>query len=318
MAETALVGDLGGTNARFALVRDGTLEDTHVLSSTGFTGLVEVIEAYLATVGREPPARAALAVASPVTGDRVDMTNLHWSFSISEVAARFGFRRLKVVNDFVAVALSIPELVPADSVAIGGGRPVDGQPVAVLGPGTGLGVSTLVPVADGWVPVPGEGGHVSLNAGDDREAAVIAHLRARYGHVSAERVLSGMGLVNLYEAVATVEGEQPEQLSPSEVTQAARAGSDRHCELALTLFFGFLGSVAGNLALTVGARGGVYLAGGILPRMTELLAASPFRRRFEEKGRLKDYLAAIPTRAIVHPLPAMLGLKSAAFDTPDD
>ncbi len=314
MQPQALIADLGGTHARFALVADGAVVETQVMRSTAFSGLDAIIDAYLAAVGldRAPPV-AAFCAPSPVVDDHVVMVNLNWTFSIEEIRRRYDFRWLRVINDFAAVALSIPELPTDGQVPIGRGDRVAGAAIGVLGPGTGLGVAGLLPTPGGWATLPGEGGHVTLSAADDREAAVIDHLRRRYTHVSAERVLSGMGLVNLYEAVATLDGEEPRQFDPAEVTSAACADGDRHCRLALDLFFSFLGTVAGNLALTLGARGGVYLAGGILPRLIDELERSSFRSRFEAKGRLTGYMAAIPTYAIIDPLPAMLGLKGTAL-----
>ena len=184
-----------------------------------------------------------------------------------------------------------------------------GAPLAVLGPGSGLGVSGLIPSpGGGWSPLAGEGGHVSLAPADDRESEVLARMRRRFGPVSAERALSGPGLVNLYHAVCELEGRDPAPLPPAEVTGAALAGSCPLCREALELFAAFLGAVAGDLALTLGARGGVYLAGGIAPRLGDFLEDSAFRRRFVEKGPQRGYLAPVPTFLITHPLPAFLGL----------
>ena len=184
-----------------------------------------------------------------------------------------------------------------------------GAPLAVLGPGSGLGVSGLLPrPGGGWLPLSGEGGHVTLAAADDRESEVLARLRRRFGPVSAERALSGPGLVNLYRALCELAGREPAPLSPAEVSDAGLAGGCPHCREALELFAAFLGTVAGDLALTLGARGGVFIAGGIAPRLGDFLEGSAFRRRFEDKGPQRVYLEAIPTDLVIHPRPAFPGL----------
>jgi len=308
--QLALIADIGGTHARFALVRPGAPPaDTVVLRCGDYRGPAEAAQGYLATVAPgQAVRRAAFAVASPVTGERIDMTNSPWSFTVAEVGKALGLERLEVVNDFTAVALSLRHLAGDDLVRLGGGEGVAGAALAVLGPGTGLGVSGLVPAAGRWSPLSTEGGHVTLAAADEREAAVIAWLRHRFGHVSAERVLSGPGLVSLYEAVAAVLGRQPVYNTPDAITQRAVDNTCPVCRETLDTFFAFLGTVAGDLALTLGARGGVFLAGGILPRVRGALEASNFRSRFEAKGRFQAYLAPVPTWLVVHPQPAFAGL----------
>jgi len=307
----ALIGDVGGTNARFALRGPrGTLSRTRVLACGDYRGLGEAVEAYLSDVAAASrPTRAALAVASPITGDRVAMTNRSWSFSIAELKRRLKLAELTVINDFVATALAVPGLKPGDTIKIGPGKAAGGTPVAVLGPGTGLGVSLLIPDGRHWLPVATEGGHVTLPAADAADEAIIAPLRARFGHVSAERVLSGPGLVNLYLALAATQGKRADDLGPADITDRALAGRDRLAAAALERFCGLLGTVAGDLALTAGARGGVYIAGGIVPRLGRYLARSPFRARFEAKGRFRSYLRAIPTYVVTAEQPALAGLS---------
>ncbi len=306
-----LVADLGATNARFGLASPSGVEATRILRCADHATLAAAMAAYLAEVGpAAPPRRAAIAVASPITGDRITMTNHPWSFSIAETRQRFGFKRLEVVNDFLAIALGLPWLTTEDVAAIGGGRPDPGQPIGVLGPGTGLGVSGLVPSSDGWIPLSGEGGHVTMAARDDREAAILGWLRRRFPHVSAERVLSGGGLVNLHDAIAALDGREVPPRQPHEVTDAALAGTCPVCREAIARFCAMLGTVAGNLALTLGARGGVYIAGGIVPRIRPLFETSEFRHAFEDKGRLSDYVAAMPSYLVIHPVPAFLGLRA--------
>ncbi len=310
MTAPGLIADIGGTNARFALVSPGSLHALQplVLSCADFPDPVAAARCYLDRIRpAEAPRRAAFAVASPVCGDRVEMTNHVWRFSIQSVRDQLDLDRLDVVNDFTAVALAVPLLGDADRVAVGGGAADPACPVAVLGPGTGLGVSALVPTGAGWHPIATEGGHVTMAAADDREAQVLGWLRTRQDHVSAERVLSGPGLVNLHTALRALSGLPPEAVTPSELTRRA-AGGDRLAGEVLDMFFAMLGTVAGNLALTLGARGGVVIAGGIIPQVLPAFLASGFRRRFEDKGRFCTYLQAVPVHVAVHAYPAFLGL----------
>lgn len=309
-AASALLGDIGGTNARFALLdAAGAITQTRVLASEDHASLEAAIAAYFAAqAGRTPPRRAALAVASPVTGDRVAFTNHPWSFSIAALKRAFGFERLVVVNDFAASAMAVPRLRPEERLTIGGGTPVDGAPIGVLGPGTGLGVSGLITTAQGPMVIAGEGGHATMPAADARESAVLDHMRRRFDHVSAERVLSGPGLVNLYETLAEIDGVPAASFTPAQITDPAIGEKDPLCRAALAMFCAMLGTVAGDLALTLGARGGIYIAGGIVPRLGARFATSAFRARFEAKGRFSPYLAAIPTLVMTAAVPAFLGL----------
>jgi glucokinase len=309
----ALVADIGGTNARFALLApDGTVSETRILHCADHPGLDAAAEAYLAAVAPPVrPRRAAVAVAGPVSGDWFELTNHGWRFSVRAVAERLGLARLDLVNDFSAVALALPHLGPDDRRQVGPGTAQAGHPIAVLGPGSGLGVGGVVPAGAGWVALATEGGHVTMAAADDREAAVLGDLRRRFGHVSAERVVSGMGLPNLHRALAAVDGAETPDLDAAAISEAALAGTDPRCVEALTMFCAMLGTVAGNLALSLGAQGGVYVAGGIVPRLGDWFDRSPFRARFEAKGRMSAYLAPIPTHVVTHPLPAFVGLAAA-------
>lgn len=316
----AIVADIGATNARFALLDEaGAPAGTEILSCADFPSLEDAARAYLARAGLGPggvPPLAAVAVAGPVTGDLVRMTNHPWSFSVAATRAALGLERLEVVNDFAAVAMGIPLLGEGDRVQVGPGAPEAGAAIGVLGPGSGLGVSGLVPVpGGGWRALSGEGGHVTMAAATEREDAILAEIRRGFGHVSAERVCSGLGLPALHAAVARLRGragggaaEAPE---PAEITRRGLAGEDPVSVEVLETFCAMLGTVAGNLALTLGARGGVYVAGGIVPRFVDFLARSAFRARFEEKGRMRAFLAPIPTYVVTHPLPAFLGLRAA-------
>jgi glucokinase len=318
MTGARLLGDIGGTNARFAVCgQDGKAASVRVLPVDDYATLRDAIEAYLTAEGIGKPLRAAaLAVASPMTGDAVKMTNHPWSFSIAELRRDLQIERLDVVNDFTANALAVPHLRPAERVAIGGGKAVPGAAVAVLGPGTGLGVSGLIPTKAGWSALAGEGGHATMAAGDDQESEVLTRLRRRYGHVSAERVLSGPGLVNLYQTLAEIAGVAAESYTPAQISDRAIGEEEPLCRDALEMFCAMLGAMAGNLALTLGARGGVYIAGGIVPRLGTRFAGSRFRERFEGKGRFRGYLAAIPTFVITVKEPAFLGLADILADQP--
>jgi len=303
-----LVADIGGTNARFALLdAQGVPININVLECADYPDVGSAIRAYLANMGGVQPVSAVIAIANPVTSDRVTMTNHHWSFSVKELEVELGLDKLVVVNDFAALALSLPSLTSGDLVQVGGGAAVLGQPIGVLGPGTGFGVAGLVRVGGLWQPLAGEGGHVTLAAADDFESDIIAVLRRRFGHVSAERVLSGPGLLALREAVGVLRKQAVEPITPEEITRRVLAGDDALCHEAATIFCAMLGTVAGNLALTLGARGGIYLGGGILPKLGAFFEQSPFRVRFEDKGRFASYLASIPCYVIHAEQPALIG-----------
>jgi glucokinase len=311
-----ILADIGATNARFAVFKGGKLlsEKTHVFKCEEFPGFADAYHAYLKEInlGDEKVARAAVAIAGPVTSDLIRMTNHPWAFSRKGVKKELDLERFVVINDFTAVALSLTELTDADYIPIGDKRKPDpGFPIGVLGAGTGLGVSGLVPNGHGgFVPLSGEGGHVTMSPYNDREAALLHVMRDWFGHVSAERILCGTGLVNLYKAVAQVDRQEVRFRKPEDITQAALDGDEMSVE-ALNMFCAMLGTVAGNLALTLGARGGIYIAGGIIPKILSFFRRSPFRDRFMAKGRFENYMAAIPTRVITHPFPAFLGLEAS-------
>jgi glucokinase len=321
-----LLGDIGGTNARFGLqLKAGeAIMHVQVLPCAEYASMQDAVRHYLQHVQQPMPPIAALGMANPVTADEVAMTNHHWRFSISALRQSLGLQRLVVLNDFTALALALPFL-PAHSLRqVGGTAAVAHAAIGLLGAGTGLGVSGLLPNGAGaWLPLSGEGGHVSLAAQSALEFAVIQHLQQRFGHVSAERVLSGQGLVDLAQALqdlssgSTLSNDMTSSTSrvamssPAEVMQQDQV--DAVATQALDLFCGFLGTVAGDLALTLGARGGVYIGGGIVPRLSaSRFAASPFRTRFEAKGRFSNYLQAIPVWVIDSPVsPALQGASAA-------
>jgi glucokinase len=311
-----LVGDIGGTHARLGWVQDAGsgITEVEAFLCDDQAGLDAIVSRYLSAHGLATPRSGAIGIAAPVGGDIVAMTNRDWTFSISDMQRRLGLDRLLVINDYAALAHALGGLQPTEVRRVGGGTAVENAPLALLGPGTGLGVSGLLVAPGGRVPVVGEGGHVSLSAADDREARVVAILRRRFGHASAERALSGPGLVNLYAASCELGGRPVEPLQPEDISERARLGSDSDCRQAVDLFFGFLGSVAGDLALTLGARGGVYIAGGIVVQLGDLIAASSLRERFEAKGRYRAYLERIPTLAILDASGLALRGANAALD----
>jgi glucokinase len=314
-AQPVLLADLGGTNARFALACEGELRQTARFLVADYLGPVEAIRDFLNEARPETkPRRAVLAFAGPVAQGWAQLTNGSWRVSASGLRRHLGMDSVSLVNDFAALAWALPELGARDVVTLGGGKAVRGAPAIVIGPGTGLGVAGHIPARHRAVVLSTEGGHVTMAPADSREGALLDHLRMRFGHVSAERVLSGPGLENLYQAIAAVDGTAAPLRPAPEIINEALTGDCPVSVAALGEFCAMLGTVAGNLALTFGARGGVFIAGGIVPRFVEFLAASAFRERFEAKGRFASYLAGVPVRVIVHPDPAFLGLAALAAE----
>jgi glucokinase len=310
MSSTRLIADVGGTNARFALFENGDFTRVEIIPVADCDRIQDAVLNYLEDIPVENrPTEAAFAVAGPVTGDVIVMMNSPWSFSIDGMRREFGWKELHVINDFAANALSVPEIPAELRLQVGGGIAVRDMPIAVLGPGTGLGAGGLVPASSGWIAVAGEGGNVTLAASDSRESAIIDILRRQYAHVSAELVLSGPGLVNLYESLCELAGKPATPSTPEHVSNLY-PGCDPQCREAVALFCAILGSFAGDLAMTFGARGGVYIMGGIVPKIYEIFRHSQFRERFESKGRYRSYLSSIPTYVVAHPFPAFLGLKT--------
>lgn len=306
---SAVLADIGGTYARFALARAGELGSILTLRTAEYERAGAAMRAFLDRARPpSPPQAAALACAGPVEDGRVQLTNGDWRIDAEEIGSELGFEEVLLVNDFASVAWSVPCLRPADLHPVGAGRAVERAPAVVLGPGTGLGVAGYLPHDGAEAVVVGEGGHVTLAAVTDREAEVLAAARDELGHVSAERLLSGDGLVRLYRILASLDGVEAPARSAGEITDAAAAQDSSLCRAAFDMFCEMLGTVAGDLALTFGARGGVYIAGGIVPKTRDAFAASRFRPRFEAKGRFRDYLARIPTSIVMHPEPAFLGL----------
>lgn len=298
-----LLADIGGTNARFALeYAPGRITAMQTLSCAAYERFEDAARAYLDGFGAGAR-HAVIAIANPVDGDAIKMTNHDWSFSIAAARRELALETLLVVNDFTALAMALPHLCPSQRVRIGGGVEQAGRTIGLIGPGTGLGVSGIVPVAGGWAPLATEGGHVSFAPADDTEIAIVRQLWREFGHASAERLLSGPGLELIYRVISGA------QLGAAEITRRAHGG-DADCARTVDCFCSVLGSVAGNVALTLGATGGMYIGGGIVPRLGALFAASPFRARFEAKGRMAAYLEKIPTFLITERYPAFLGVSA--------
>lgn len=310
---TGLVGDIGGTHARLALVDDeGHIRHPVTYDERNFPSLTEVIAGYLEkTPGRKRPERAVLAVAGPVVDGEIEFTNNSWRASEGELFVAFEFESVRLINDFAAQALAAPVL-PADTLQRIGPdlRGADFAPLVVMGAGTGFGVAGLARSEKGDVEIAGEGGHAAFAPTDAVEVEIQSILSRRFGRTSIERILSGPGLFNLYTALAEIRGATPSLADAAAVTAAAEAG-DALAGETLDRFCAILGSVAGDIALTFGARGGVYISGGLAPRMADRLEAGEFRRRFEAKGRMSDFMAGIPTTLIQHPYAALVGAARA-------
>ena len=313
--ELVLLGDIGATNARLGLFKDGALGPVEWMAAAEYAQFPDAVETFLTKRGRPAVTGAMLAVAGPVEANRARMTNRGWVIDGAELCAQFRLRRARILNDFEATAWSLPHLEPEDLHRIGAGSGVPDTPMAVLGPGSGLGVACYVPGAQGGIVLASEGGHADLPGSSEREDRVIQHLRARFGHVSCERAVSGPGLENLYGTIAAIDGQKLPQRDAAAITQAGLEGSCATCRAALDMFCALLGAVTGNIALTYGARGGVFIAGGIAPRILAYLERSEFRARFEDKGRMRPYLAAIPTSVIVHPDATFVGLQALAVQS---
>lgn len=308
MTTYSLVGDVGGTNARLALCELATGQISHALTFSGldYPSLESVIQTYLQQQSIQVD-KACIAIACPIQGDRVEMTNHTWAFSISAMQANLGMQQLTVINDFTAVSMAIPVLADDEKIQFGGELVEQDKPIAIYGAGTGLGVAHLVPNEGRWLSLAGEGGHMDMASNNELEDKLLKQLRKEFGHVSAERLLSGPGLVNIYNALVKSDDRAPELLTPQQVSERALSGECKDCQKALSQFCIFMGRFAGNLALNLGTFGGVYIAGGIVPRFADFLKASEFRNAFEDKGRFKDYLKAIPIYLITHPQAGLLG-----------
>lgn len=313
-----LLADIGGTNARFALeTASGQIEAILVLPCNSYPTLVDAIRAYLSgplAVGTSVR-HAALAIANPVQGDNIRMTNHDWAFSVEAVRCELGFDTLLVVNDFEALAMALPYLASHQKRQVGGGVARPDTAIGLIGAGTGLGVSGIIRSGDHWVALASEGGHVTLAPSDEREIDILRFAWRQYEHVSAERLLSGFGLELMYRALAERAGKRVEALFAPEILRRALSAECAICDETIECFCAMLGTIAGNVAVTLGSLGGLYIGGGIVPRLGERFMQSSFRQRFERKGRFSDYLAQIPTFVITAEYPAFLGVSAILAET---
>jgi glucokinase len=309
---TLLVADIGGTHARAGLVtRPGEAPARVVRHPTAaFEGLAAFLTAALEELSDHPrPTHAVCAVASPIDHDPIELTNAGWRFSPAAVAHAVGLERVSFVNDWVAQGWAVTRLDAADCQTIQTGSPDGSAPRLALGPGTGLGSALVVPCASGWQVFATEGGHITHAPQGRRERLVVDHIAQRFGHCSAERLASGIGLAAIHDALLAIEGEPPRHTSAQAIARAGLAG-DPLCRETIERMTDALGSAAGNLALATGARGGLYVGGGVIPALGDAFDWSRFQTRFRAKGRFHDYLAGIPIRAINHPAAALLGLSA--------
>ncbi|HTD06912.1 glucokinase [Undibacterium sp.] len=311
-----LLADIGGTNARFCLeTAPGEIQAVVVYPCRAYAQLGDAILAYLGepaavAAGAMLVKRAGIAIANPVDGDRVQMTNHHWSFSIQAMQQQLRLEQLLVVNDFKALAMALPFLAPEQKVQVGAGYAKENGVIGLLGAGTGLGVSALIPYGSHWLALDSEGGHVSFSPANELEAFILHYAWREHPHVSAERLLSGIGLDIIYRALAAKEGLDAEPLTVADIIQRALQQQSALCVQTLACFCDMLGTAAGNLAVTLGAKGGIYIGGGIVPRLGRFFTESGFRGRFEEKGRFSGYLQQIPTYVITAEYPAFVGVSA--------
>ena len=308
-----LIADIGSTYARFALETErGQFSQITSLRCANFPDFYSAITQYLEQLKPLQVAHAAIAVANPVVGDEVIMTNYHWQFSIESMRVQLGFETLVIVNDFTALAMAVPRLGKKDVHKIGGGQALDDAKqnvIGVIGPGSGLGVSGLIPVGEGWISLGSEGGHATFSPRNEKEIAVLRYAWKSFSHVSFERLLSGPGMELIYRALADFANVPSSDLTAAQITEYGLAGSDAVCVDTLDLFCGLLGTAASNLAMTLGAMGGIYIGGGIVPRLGAYFERSSFRARFEDKGRFHHYLAPIPTFVITAEHATFIGVS---------
>ncbi|WP_017445282.1 glucokinase [Gayadomonas joobiniege] len=305
---TRLVADIGGTNMRIAQTTGiNQLTDIRKYQVTDYASPAATIKAYIEETGCGKVTDACLAIASPIKGDVITMTNHSWQFSIEKSRCELGLSALHMINDFTAIALSVPFLQESQKVQIGGQAAVANKPIAVFGAGTGLGAAHVIPHAGKWIALAGEGGHVSFAPNSELERKVLAVLAEQFGHVSAERLISGQGIKNIYHALAKVLALPAEDLTPAEISAKAIAKECALCQQTLAMFAETMGSFGGNLAVNLLTEGGVYIAGGIVPRFIDYIKTSQFRQRFESKGRLASFNKNVPVFIVTEEQPGLLG-----------
>ncbi|MBC8267892.1 MAG: glucokinase [Rhodospirillaceae bacterium] len=316
LGETFLVADIGGTNARFAVAVAGDCELSKFqkFPTSAFSGIIPAANEYLDHISGEIPSRACIAVACPVRGDTISLTNNDWSFSVEEVRQALNLKHLMVINDFKALAAGVPHLTSDERMQIGNGLPIANRPISVIGPGTGLGVANVVQDGGKFIILDGEGGHVGFAPGNEREIEILRQLSRQFGRVSTERILSGAGLATLYQAIARIDGVDAPDLEAADIVEQAKSGSSPQCLETISIFCSALGSFAGDTAMTLSSQGGVFIGGGIVPRIADLLIDSPFRERFEAKGRTSSFIKNVPTYLITTDHTALNGAASLLLD----
>jgi glucokinase len=307
-----LLADIGGTNARCALERaPGQIDTIQTLRCADYAEFSLAVKAYLDNSEHPVIRHAAIAIANPVQGDHIKMTNHHWAFSIEATRSLLGLDTLLVVNDFTALSMALPHLEQTHCIQVGGGQALEGGVIGLVGAGTGLGVGGLIPSENRWIALGSEGGHVSFSPADEREAAVLQYCWRTYTHVSAERLISGPGLEMIYAALSDIAGiKQPLALSAPQIVERALQQQDPLCLEVIDCFCGMLGTLASNVAVTLGTLGGIYIGGGVVPHLGDYFAQSAFRTRFESKGRFHAYMQQIPTYVITAPYPAFVGVAA--------
>jgi glucokinase len=309
-----LVGDIGGTNARFAVLSgpSAELSEPRIVQTAAFATIDDAIRSTVLEGMGVKPRTALIAVAGPVNGDEIPLTNCPWVVRPNTMLAELGIAEVVVLNDFEAQALAVTALGPDDLEQIGGGEPLAHAGRVVLGPGTGLGVAGLVYHRGIWIPVPGEGGHMDIGPRTPRDFQVFPHIEKIEGRISGEQILCGRGLVNTYRAVALADGKPHPLTTPAEVTRAAFDGADATAKEALELFVTCLARTAGDVALVFKSRGGVFLSGGIAQKIVPALKTGAFRTAFEDKAPHGAMMRAMPVYVMTHPLAALLGLAAYA------
>lgn len=316
-----LVADIGGTNGRFGLVNACThgkgynAEKQISLPSANYPTLADMIRDYVKQADIAMPKFACLAIAGPIQDGHVKVTNLPWEFSISRLRDELNMQALDVINDYSALAYAAPHLQPNDITTLYNAEANPYAPIGVMGPGTGFGAALLAPLNHGWKIIPTEGGHCSFAPTTDTEIAILQEMRKRFEHVSIEHLLSGQGLVSIYMALAAIHGREPEDLDPADVSERGMKHSDPLCEEALQAFCNILGSVAGDKALSWGAMGGIFLGGGIVPKIAHYLPQTDFIKRYLHKGIMRGYVEEVPVHMVTNDKAALIGTAAWLVDT---
>jgi len=307
-----LIADIGGTNLRIGTTSpEGSIDNLKLYQCGSFSGLSEIVQDYLTGFDTSSvKINACFAIACPVDNDLISMTNLPWEFSKKELQQTLNLSTMYFINDYTAIAHAVPALNDSQKIQIGTGDVVEHKPISICGPGTGLGVANVVYSNGQWISLGGEGGHVDFAPVDETETEIFNFLSKKYNHVSYEQLLSGLGIEQIYQALMSIKGLEPEALEAKDITARAVNNDCDVCKESVDKFCEILGSFAGNLSLTLASFGGVYIAGGIVPRFIEYVQNSNFRSRFEAKGRFESFNQSIPTFVITEPQPGLIGASA--------